>query len=86
MILCKRFWQWSIRLSLNILRVSFCCFVIFTIFRFSEMLVVNANSMETADDVYDAISENLLAWEPNGFSESDIRVLAEKFLVLLHNG
>jgi hypothetical protein len=50
------------------------------------MLVVNATSMETADDIYDAISENLLAWEPNGFAESDIRVLAEKFLVLLHNG
>lgn len=50
------------------------------------MLVVNINEMESADDVYEAISENLLAWQPSGFAESDIRVLAEKFLVLLHNG
>lgn len=50
------------------------------------MLVVNANEMETTSDVYEAIAENLMAWEPNSLAESDIRVLAEKFLVLLHNG
>lgn len=49
------------------------------------MLVVNANEMLSVDDVYDAINENLLAWDSD-LLESDIRVLAEKFLIILHNG
>lgn len=50
------------------------------------MLVVNANEIATVDDVYDAVSENLLSWDPDNMLESDIRVLAEKFLILLHGG
>lgn len=51
----------------------------------SEMLVVNANEMSSVDDVYEAVNDNLLAWDSE-MLESDIRTLAEKFLILLHNG
>ncbi|KAI6242204.1 ATP-binding cassette sub-family F member 3 [Aphelenchoides fujianensis] len=51
----------------------------------SRMLVVNASEMTTADEVFEAVGENLLAWQPDMIA-GDIRVLAEKFLIILHNG
>ncbi|KAI6216366.1 ATP-binding cassette sub-family F member 3 [Aphelenchoides besseyi] len=51
----------------------------------SRMLVVNASEMTTSDEVFEAVGENLLAWQPD-MIEADIRVLAEKFLIILHGG